>query len=670
MDEQKINAGNPIGEAFVVIEQGTPEQMVAGEKPVVPKRILVVDDELAGLRRVHVQGAIPDFYDVVADVNDPCFEQLRQLGLKIEALAPIMEGEIHEVADYFGTDKAVQELILSDTFQERAPPDLRTLLGPFLARAELVAKLKDAFQTAFPSASFNLEFRTYPRPQVTDILQCDALYLDLFLENGDANPVDELTAYLRQLSQTAERRDIPPIVLMSTHPELEQNKLGFSQASRISAAGLMVLPKQKISQEYFGSAGLMLSFEQITRQRPAAHAMRLFMASWLNALENAKANASKTLWNLDASAMQQIHFASVSDDDPFDQHLHELLSREHLVHIESDVDVAASVAKLDEVFRTLLTADGKAIDNRLIAPISDVSTSRALISHFSWNGAPINSAFISDEIGAAAKISRALPFGCVLAGPNIETDSSCLIHITQQCDLNGISRDKNVGGTLLFAMASARELQLWDKPEASKSRIVCRSLRVREGQSEREYDLEVEVGQLLALPLREFIQRAREQEFRVIGRLRGDIASHVVADASNHISRPASQKMIRPAMLIAKVFLQEPSLSGKSVAIKEGSNGKIFSLMFDGDFYSFQDDACVWISLWLKREMEKLGHAVDADSVCTALRKGWRSEKKLAGVILAKVRDCPSIATAFKALLPGEAIAGQPQLTVVVERGA
>ena len=32
--------------------------------------ILVVDDELAGLRRVHVEGTVADFYDAVADPND------------------------------------------------------------------------------------------------------------------------------------------------------------------------------------------------------------------------------------------------------------------------------------------------------------------------------------------------------------------------------------------------------------------------------------------------------------------------------------------------------------------------------------------------------------------------------------------------------------------------
>ena len=40
------------------------------------KIILVVDDELAALRRSHISGVVGDFYDTLSDVNDPIFENL------------------------------------------------------------------------------------------------------------------------------------------------------------------------------------------------------------------------------------------------------------------------------------------------------------------------------------------------------------------------------------------------------------------------------------------------------------------------------------------------------------------------------------------------------------------------------------------------------------------
>lgn len=672
MDEQNIN-----------LEAAPANVPMAGDAPPVAvqpsegqaatlRRILVVDDELAGLRREHVRGVNPDFYDVISDVNDPRFEYLRQVGLAVASIAELMDGDINDVAAYFGSDDAVSNLILSDAFAQGAHHDLKALLNSFIERAARVKKLKAAMHEAFPASHFVIEIRSAPRPPAHDVLLFDALFLDLFLENGDANPVDGLAAYMRSVSHAAAGNEIPPIVLMSSHEELEQNRQSFSEKSQISAAGLLILPKQKITSEAFGAPGLRLGFDQLTRQRPAAREMRLFMANWLKALDDAKKQASATLWNLDASAMQQIHFASVSDDDPFDQHLHELLAREHLVHIEEDASVSTSMSKLDGIFRALLSADGKAIENRLIAPTSDVHAMRNLISHFTWIGALPSVSFIAPDIEAAKNISRSLPFGSVLAGPDLKTGSICLVHITQQCDLNGISRDKDINGCLIFTRARARELQTWEKPDPStKPRLVARNLKFDDGAGPREFDLDIEVGQVLALPLVEVVQRAREQSLRVIGRLRGDIASHVVADTSNHISRSASQKMIRPAMLKAKVFLQEPTLNkGSATVLEKDGKAKVFSLLFESDQYSFQDDACVWISLWLRSEMAKLGIAVDVDSVCTALRKGWRSDKQLAGVLMTKVKSWAALNNAFKAIVAAEATPGQPQLTIVVERSA
>jgi hypothetical protein len=672
MDEKNINVEAAPANAHVVGD-APPESVLPAEGLAIAlKRILVVDDELAGLRREHVRGVIPDFYDVISDVNDPRFEHLRQVGLAVASIAERMNGDINDVAEYFGSDDAVQNLILSDAFAQGAHQALKALLNPFTERAARVRKLEAAMRDAFPAAHFVLEIRSAPRPPAHDVLLFDALFLDLFLENGDANPVDGLAAYMRSVSQAAAGNEIPPIVLMSSHEELDQNKQSFSEKSQISAAGLLILPKQKITSEAFGAPGLRLGFEQLTRQRPAAREMRLFMANWLKALDDAKKKASSTLWNLDASAMQQIHFASVSDDDPFDQHLHELLAREHLVHIEEDASVSTSMSRLDGIFRALLSTDGKAIENRLIAPTSDVHAMRNLISHFTWIGALPSVPFIASDIEAAKNISRSLPFGSVLAGPDLKTGSICLVHITQQCDLNGISRDKDINGCLIFACARARELQTWEKPDPStKPRLVARNLKFDDGAGPREFDLDIEVGQVLALPLVEVVQRAREQSLRVIGRLRGDIASHVVADTSNHISRSASQKMIRPAMLRAKVFLQEPTLNrGFSTVLEAAGTAKVFSLLFESDQYSFQDDACVWISLWLSSEMAKLGTAVDADMVCTTLRKGWRADKRLAGVLMTRVKSWNALNTAFKALVAAEAAAGQPQLTIVVERSA
>ncbi|KVE35865.1 hypothetical protein [Burkholderia sp. BDU5] len=631
--------------------------------------ILVVDDELAGLRKVHVEGTVPDFYETIADTTDPKFESLCEVA-KAVAAAQQFVGDEDSAGAYFQTDDAVRDVLLSVQFDNIASEELKDLLEPFLARSRRVSQLKNDFLTAFPASEFIVKFVGAPRPILTQIAECDTVFLDLFLEDGDDAPVDGVQKYLRELSANASNLTLPPIVLMSTHNELNEHKRNFSAGSQISAAGLMVLPKAKIAEPQFRAAGLRLSFDQLSRQSSVAHSMRAFIQSWMNALMRATEETSKTLWNLDASAMQQIHLTSIRDDDPYDEHLNELLSREYLFRVESDSDVGAKIKDLDAQFRSHFAADGKELANRLIAPMTDVDTSRSLMSHFTWLGVRPTLPFMCyfDE-ESAERVSRSLPFGSVLCGPTLAHDTQCWVHITQQCDLNGISRARDANGTLIFAVAEARELQPSDNPTASTTDLVARSLQIDEGGMRREFDLRVRVGELRAMPLRSFIAQARHERLRIIGRLRSDIAHQIVAATTNHMSRPASQLMLRPALLRSKVFLQSNSLrNGRTPLLETAKKARVFSLTQERDLYSFQDDACVEISLWLARELSQLNINVAADPLCTALRKGWRSDKQLPGGILAKVREWVGLDEAYKALENNDVANGQVQLTVVFER--
>jgi CheY-like chemotaxis protein len=634
-----------------------------------PRRVLVVDDELAGLRKVHVEGVVPNFYETIADTTDPRFESLRSISLLVPSAQQFV-GDEGSAADYFATDDAVRDVLLSAELAAGAIQPLKDLLAPFIARSARVESLRAQFLAAFPAPEFVVDFAGAPRPAFAVVTLYDALFLDLFLEDGAIAPVDQMKAYLEALAEQAAAQRLPPIVLMSMHDELSEHKRDFSEGARISAAGLMVLPKEKISQPQFGAVGLRLSFDQLSRQSGVAHSMRLFIGAWMRALAKATEGTSKTLWNLDASAMQQIHLASVRDDDPYDEHLNELLSREHLFRVESDIEVGSKLGKLDEQFRALLASDTREIENRLIAPMTDVGTSRALMSHFTWLGARPNLPFLRylpEE--SAENVSRSLPFGSVLCGPVITENSRCLVHITQQCDLNAISRERSPAGTLVFAIAEARELQPSDNPIVSTSDLVARSLQIDEDGVRREFDLRILVGEMVAMSLHSFVSKMRHERLRVVGRLRSDIAHQIVAATSNHMSRPASQLMLRPGLLRSKVFLQSAAYQGGKLPLLEApARGRIFSLTFEKDLYSFQDEACVEISLWLTRELSQLGVQVEVDALCTALRKGWRTAQPLIGGVTARVRECEDIGQAFKALVKGDIQNNQVQFTVVIEK--
>lgn len=649
------------------------EHAPAGQHPE-PKIILIVDDELHQLTKSHVRRLAADFYDTIEDVNDPSFENLWTVAKAIPDLEAGAWG-LEEAVNYLTSETAVSTVLLSPQFGQLAQPQLLALLRPFTARAEWVAELKHVFQRAFKTPEFDLQFVPAPRPVTARVTQCAAVFLDLFLEQGAPSPVTAVQDYLRQLATEAGDAALPPLILMSSHPELEQNKLRFSEHAGISAAGLLVLPKATLMEPEFREVGLTLAFKQLDRQKHVAHALRRFMASWLQALETAKERTARTLWNLDASAMQQIHLASISDDDPYDEHLNEFLSREHLFHVESQPQVAASVAELDRQFRAQLV-DGK-IENRLISPLVDVNTSRAFVSHFTWFGSALPANFVreeDDETWSAGGISSLLPFGSVLVQEPIGDASKCLVHITQQCDLNAISRNKDASRTVSFVAAKASELQISSNPVVQSTDLVAKCLRVKQGDIEREFDIHINVAELIAMPLREFLGRTRAEGWRVVGRLRGDITNHVVAATTNQMSRPASQKMIRPGMLKTKIFLQSGKFDGSKTSLIDKASveakkpAKIFSVLHDDGRYSFEDNASIEIALWVAHHATTIGLALDADLLCAALRRDWSSPGELPGGLRIRLRECESLNAAYKGLLGGDIGQGTAQLTVIYEK--
>lgn len=637
------------------------------------KKILIVDDELAGLKKIHVKQVASDFYEVIEDSTHPVFVELWNLSKSINGINAIDWNE-EEACDYLNSEIAVSKVLLSDQIKQLPPTsDLIRLLSPFIARADRIRNLRTIFEKAFPAGEYELFFVTAPRPEIAEVLNHAAIFLDLFLEQGEASPVETVQKYLKKLATDAGNRTLPPIVVMSSHPELLEYKLGFSQHATISAAGLMVLPKSELTEPEFSDVGLSLAFKQLERQKDVAHAMRVFMRTWLQALESAKDKAAQTLWNIDAAAMQQIHFASISDDDPYDEHLNQFISREYSYHVETEKSISLSISELDKCFRGQLDATGR-IAYKLISPMADITTTRSLISHYNWLGSVLPSSFMCDELTSARNISRTLPFGSVLIRGEVKDGSECLIHITQQCDLNSISRNADPSKTLIFGVARATQLFESSNPVIDTQSIVAKGLRIQKSGKTSEFDLEIKPGSLVALTLREFLEKSRLEEWYITARLRSDIANHIVAAITNHISRPASQKVIRPGLYKAKIFLQHKSLNDKKVAFSDKATAtsnkseKIISVLSSGNIYSFEDRESINIALWLRYHLQICGMNVDPDLISQELRKGWLSKRSLTGNVRIKVIELESLEAAVTEISDQDLNGIKAQLSVVIEK--
>ncbi|QBQ95909.1 hypothetical protein [Paraburkholderia pallida] len=631
------------------------------------KRVVVVDDELAGERFSELGH---ECAALLEDPNGPEFNELWEIAKIVKDPKEWQQWDINRIRQYLTSDAVVSEVILSAAFRDRATDALNRPLANFLARHEKIRLLKSCIQEAYPQPEFDVRFQD-TRPAGGVLMQCELVILDLVLA-GSANPVDEAVEYLKKFADDFADQALPPIIFMSSHDEVIVHQRRFSSESKISAAGLLVMKKADVYAESFGVEGLRLTYQQLSRQRDVAYRMRTFMRVWTTALDNARRSAERSIWNLDAAAMQEIHFKASADFDPYDGHLNELLAREYMWHVESDREVRAAIAALDVCFKDQIKGNPAKITHHFITPFVDPANLGTLLSRFTWTGLENPTPLWDVEAAtASAEFNELVPFGALLVGEGFGQGAECLIHITQQCDLNGASRDPSSNRTVLFAVVEAIELKPHTLPEYTTQDLVARALKV-EG---KEYDFRLLRGRMLALSVHEFIGYADRLRYRVCGRLRQDIASHFTLASANHMTRPASQAMVRSQAISAKVFLRGAQIADQQVAFLDSSvpgagrvPAKIFQLTRDGQSLSFQDDACIMIALWVKSEAKKAGISgeIDADVLCNALRTGRRDGQQLAGGVEIAVRT-GKLQEAFKPARTVQASADRLSLVVVTE---
>jgi hypothetical protein len=601
------------------------EDIVISKKKVV----IVVDDELVGMKYSHLEPACIAFLE---DSTSPEFAELLDIARLVKGFSDIERAGTIKIREYFASDKLVTEVILSQHFQDNSTNTLRSPLADFLSQAERIKILRGHLENAFPEPQFELKFYE-ARPDIKELLACDLLVLDLVLAKS-VSAVDEAVGYLKRLGAEADPKALPPIIIMSSHQELLDHKRKFSTESNISAAGLLVLSKAEVAAKGFAAQGLHLTYQQLSMQRNVAFRIRTFILSWSKALEDARDKAAKTLWNLDAAAMQQIHYTAFNDNDPYDEHLNELIAREYLWHVESNQTVGSAIDELDKCFREQFCGTPPTIQHRFIAPFVEPENSRVLLSHFTWAGWKIPAPFIGLAEGRAIReFNKLVPFGALLVGKDFRPDAECLVHITQQCDLNSVNRSPTNIQTTVFAIVLAIEVEPHKIPRHTTQDLVARSLQI----NSKEYDFKLLKGRMLATSIAEFLKYATATELQVCGRLRHDIATHFMQATVNHLTRPASQAMVRAGVIDAKLYLNGKKFKKYPSAFLDPATEreKIIQVTREHNIYNFQSDESIRIALWVCAELKEdnTTDSIDVNALCSALRVGCSNGQKLINAV-------------------------------------
>lgn len=605
-----------------------------------PPRILVVDDELVHFVYAQLRESEPEIDAVLGDSESPEVLEL------LELCSGVMDTSAFKVDErafraFLMSDAFVQNVLMSSWFDQKASQDLVGNFSNFFTRAKRGAALRLEFDAAFPASEYVIDF-VAQRPRASVALGYDFLFLDLVLV-GSASPVDDLKKYLADISEAAGDSPMPPIVAMSTaEAELTKHRQEFSKASQVSAAGLWILPKSDLASKDFRARGLRVLFEQLRAQRLPAHSMRAFVRSWAGALSKAADAAETTLWNLDASAIQRIHLTAIGDNDPFDGHLGDLVSREYLWHVEQDGQVARKIAELDACLRQHID-DKDALKTRFMSPIVDPDAARAFFSHYVWSGWPSADAFYGAGVEKPERrFNATLPFGSVLAS-ELKSGGECLIHVTQQCDLNSASRirsERPEKRSAIFAIAEVHEALPHYLTPFKNDELVAVGLRTANGQ----FDLRYAPGRVLAIPISDFLRHAEHNKLVTVGRLRVDVAAQFAQATANQLTRPAAFKMARESSLTVKAFLLGEMIPQKpKPTVYEQSPGKgrevVVGRSLDGSI-SFPDDDGLRIAVWLERMLIDHcgGQQVDVVKLANHLRLGVKTDDELLPSLKVDVR--------------------------------
>jgi hypothetical protein len=627
--EPPVEAGAKDATADAGPAAAAPAKAVAQSKP----RVLVVDDELGQFVYAQLRESEPEIEALLGDVDAPEVEKLLQLcGQKGDVAAYAADPKVFQ--NFLMSDAFVQEVLLTDWFRRAAGADVLDKFSNFFTRADRGKLLREEFDSAFPPQEFQVDYMA-TRPSRVDALAYDFIFLDLVLVGG-GSPVDELKAFLKDLSDEAGEKPLPPIVAMSTaEEELTKHRQEFSKAAQISAAGLWILPKSDLGSADFKARGLRILFDQLVAQCAAAQSIRAFIRSWSKALKNAADMAETTLWNLDAAAIQRVHITAITDNDPFDGHLGDLISREYLWHVERDRDVAKKLGELDSCFRANLN-DDDGLKTRFMSPIVNPEVARAFFARYVWSGWPTDGAFYGPGVERPEqRFNSTLPFGSVLAS-ELKAGGECLVHVTQQCDLNASTRSgKAESRSALFAIAEVHEALPHHLARFDSRDLVAVGLKTAAGA----FDLQYAPGRVLAMPIGEFLQRAENDKLVVVGRLRFDVAAQFAQATANQLTRPAAFKMARDSEVAVKAFLLAEKLPlnpATAYLDSAGVHRSIAAVRAVDQSLSFQDEDGMRLAIWLERML--IAHCGGSELDLAALSNKLRVGVKAKQYIVANVR--------------------------------
>ncbi|MFX6541990.1 hypothetical protein ABTG40_06050 [Acinetobacter baumannii] len=590
------------------------------------KKILIIDDEINGLRpdmyMIHAESFFKNLEDHRQDETKELFEFISQHSEHFNIRSPKeLSSQVPKILfeDYFS----------KPFFRHNGPASLTSPLSGIYSLHDSLIKIKKIIESTFTDDIYHLEFKeNLPESsEITNIDEYELLIIDLKIGNISS------TDFLHNISK---EKNLPPIILISTHFNDNQTKLSdYFKEAYISATGLTLLSKLDLKNPDSGSFKLKLLADQLISQREISNTTKNLIKTWENLLRDAKNEFSKMLWKLDATIMQQIFNDSLSDNVPFSDMINNFLIKELLWNIEESDDLKKSIKNLENSFTNH--------KQKMLAYELDINAHRTLLSHHFYTGGnkteiDLISTYFRHPSGRMKRkldiinnlqknILTILPFGSILYNSDEE---SILINITQQCNLAGISRtQKSSLNSLLFIKANISKVDNSTYIPYNDKSLVSILHRVKSPKVNEFLDINPNSKHLLSCSLPDFIELVKKSSSKIIGRMRHEHVVSLQQETALTILKPAQTRISRLGACKAIITLIKKDKTRENF---DNNKMGLEIITIEPNKYRLSDRLSIDLSVWLKVQAPDLSQEPKELLDNLILPKKLKEQKNISGL--------------------------------------
>lgn len=563
-------------------------------------KVVLIDDELKSL-------SYKDMSDIITDTlsDETCEEFEMILNFAQEVVPKLKEMHINEKKQYMETNEFIKNVLLHKDIRQHVSEKFYDEFINIKEQRELSERsiniIKDTFKN---TDKFSLELLD-TRPDSVVLVDYDLIIMDMMMD--DNLGAEDVARYLGEVIKNHDDKKNQPLIMLISHRiELENYRLMFRRVAQVSSAGFAILGKRDVISPQMGKFGMNILWEQMLEQRDISRQTRNLCISWKKSFQETWDTFEEDLWNLDSASLQQIHFNTNIENDPFDEHIHELIGKHYISLIEKSPLVQSSIESLSEsIYKSYVDKNVRYCQHY---SGKDIMAMQSILSNQYLSGLKpskyINKTPLRSITGK--DINRMLPLGLILSKKaTFPYNGDVLIHLTQQCDLSRQDIFER-GTSLLFITAKMSNIREDIKANEPRKRI---SLYIENS----EWYLYINLNSLLSRPAQDYIKYLKENKYKPHLRLRGETAREIRNDVFSHSSRNAIIKETTSSKFMGKILLRaviNKDIKNDIFVSSKSGKSEIEITSFN-DHYTIIGAEHIELVLWVKHQLDF--HAVKFD---------------------------------------------------------